>query len=302
MPTRIRIGTTVQTTSISVLWLVFDGTGLRAGVEAHHAPESSASTNRTMSVTTIRSPLLKRWIISMIGEAAGWSVISQGWGCAARPMPARADAARTRRPRHQCPRPRKCLLQASLLNPAGAIRAGDRPGAEPREPAASHIPAMPPPSRPRHKPQAEFGRNGGSWYPMRQIALAAAPILAGIQRIFPEAALVQDARRVIRRGRTGLWRGFPAGAGLRDEAEMHNDLDERRRYDRRIGSPATTRPTTDAGNTPAPRTSTTPTLKTRTPPMRRTAGPLRRSRARSLPRSSRSTRTSRRAGAAWSRS
>ena len=49
---------------------------------------------------------------------------------------------------------------------------------------------------------------------MRQIALAVALIQAGIQRIFPEAGLVQDARWVIRRDRTGLWRGFPVLAGL----------------------------------------------------------------------------------------
>ena len=52
---------------------------------------------------------------------------------------------------------------------------------------------------------------------MRQIALPAALIRAGIRRIFPEAGLVQDARDVIRRGRTGLWREFPARAGREEK-------------------------------------------------------------------------------------
>ena len=59
MPTRIRIGRTVQTTSTSVLWLVFDGTGLRRALKRTITTTSSARTNSTISVMTISSAVVE---------------------------------------------------------------------------------------------------------------------------------------------------------------------------------------------------------------------------------------------------
>ena len=72
MPRRMKIGTTVQITSIRVLWLVFDGTGFERALKRTMMMTRRTSTKTTISPMTISRPLLKRWIISMIGDAAGW--------------------------------------------------------------------------------------------------------------------------------------------------------------------------------------------------------------------------------------
>ena len=95
MPTRIRIGATVQTTSISVLWLVFDGTGLRRALKRTITMTSSARTKSMIASTTISSPSLKLWIIPMIGEPAGCRLISHGCGWVASAGPAMPQQGQT---------------------------------------------------------------------------------------------------------------------------------------------------------------------------------------------------------------
>lgn len=88
MPTRISTGTNVQTTSISVLWVVRDGTGLALALNFTTTVTSSASTN---SVITMMSTDRKSWnqtILSITGEPEAWRCHSHGSGC-----PSSANAA-----------------------------------------------------------------------------------------------------------------------------------------------------------------------------------------------------------------
>ena len=56
MPSRMITGTTVQTTSISVLCAVRDGLGLRFSLKRKITTSSSASTKSVMIVMTMRTP------------------------------------------------------------------------------------------------------------------------------------------------------------------------------------------------------------------------------------------------------
>ena len=57
MPTRIRTGISVQATSIVVLWVVRDGTGLARALNLTTTMTSSASTNSEIAVMITTSPL-----------------------------------------------------------------------------------------------------------------------------------------------------------------------------------------------------------------------------------------------------
>ena len=57
MPSRISAGTTVQITSISVLWLVFEGTGLERLLYLRMTQTNRASTNRLMMTMIQTSPM-----------------------------------------------------------------------------------------------------------------------------------------------------------------------------------------------------------------------------------------------------
>ena len=91
MATRISTGISVQATSISVLWVVLEGTGLALALNFTTTMTNSASTNRVISVMSTSSKLWKLMMLSITGEAAGCSVISHGWGCAPKAAPLAAS-------------------------------------------------------------------------------------------------------------------------------------------------------------------------------------------------------------------
>src|SRR3954468_25091938 len=88
IPTRISTGTSVHATSISVLWVVRDGTGLALALNFTTTVTSSASTNSVMTVMIQSSMLWNQAMLSITGVAAPCSVYSQGAGC-----PSSANAA-----------------------------------------------------------------------------------------------------------------------------------------------------------------------------------------------------------------
>ena len=58
MPTRIRTGIIVHATSIMVLWVVFDGTGLARALNLTTTVTSSASTNSVITVMIDQKPIV----------------------------------------------------------------------------------------------------------------------------------------------------------------------------------------------------------------------------------------------------
>src|SRR5205823_13697277 len=81
MPTRINTGISVQATSISVLWVVREGTGLAFALNFTTTATSSASTNSVMTVMIQSSMLWNQEMLSITGEAASCNVYSHGAGC-----------------------------------------------------------------------------------------------------------------------------------------------------------------------------------------------------------------------------
>src|SRR4051812_12345844 len=79
--TRISTGISVQATSISVLWVVLEGTGLALALNFTITMISSASTNNVMMVISASRRLWKLMMFSITGEAASCSVYSHGFGC-----------------------------------------------------------------------------------------------------------------------------------------------------------------------------------------------------------------------------
>ena len=105
MPTRISTGISVQATSISVLWVVLEGTGLALALNFTTTMTSSASTNSVMTVISTNRKLWNQVMFSITGEAASCSVYSHGAGCpnsanavppAASAMPATANPSNRR--------------------------------------------------------------------------------------------------------------------------------------------------------------------------------------------------------------
>ena len=91
MATRISTGISVQATSISVLWVVLEGTGLALALNFTTTMTKSASTNRVISVMITSSRLWKLMMFSITGVAASCSVISHGLGCAPKAAPPAAS-------------------------------------------------------------------------------------------------------------------------------------------------------------------------------------------------------------------
>ena len=84
MKTRMRTGTTVQTTSITVLWVVFDGIGLRFSLKRHdHVEQQPQDEGGDHGDDHQQDRCGNASISSMTGEAAGWKPICQGSGFAA---------------------------------------------------------------------------------------------------------------------------------------------------------------------------------------------------------------------------
>ena len=92
MPTRISTGISVQATSISVLCVVLEGTGLALALNFITTTTRSASTNSVISVISTNRKLWNQTMFSITGEAAGCSVISHGCGCAAKAVPPETSA------------------------------------------------------------------------------------------------------------------------------------------------------------------------------------------------------------------
>src|SRR5215211_1239054 len=80
MPTRISTGISVQATSIRVLWVVLEGTGLALALNFTTTMTNSASTNSVITVIITSSKLWKLVMFSITGVAASCSVISHGLG------------------------------------------------------------------------------------------------------------------------------------------------------------------------------------------------------------------------------
>src|SRR5215208_802468 len=78
--TRISTGISVQATSISVLWVVLEGTGLALALNFTTTMTKSASTNRVITVMITSSKLWKLVMFSITGVAASCSVYSHGLG------------------------------------------------------------------------------------------------------------------------------------------------------------------------------------------------------------------------------
>src|ERR1700704_4364193 len=74
---RISTGSTVHATSISVLWVVFDGTGLALALNLTITMISSASTNKVMTVVITTRKLWNRWMSSITGDAESWRLMFQ---------------------------------------------------------------------------------------------------------------------------------------------------------------------------------------------------------------------------------
>src|SRR3981081_3340035 len=80
MPTRISTGMMVQATSISVLCVVLEGTGLALALNLTATIASRASTNRGMTVISQNRKLWNQVMLSITGLADSCSVISHGLG------------------------------------------------------------------------------------------------------------------------------------------------------------------------------------------------------------------------------
>src|SRR5712672_1364369 len=80
IPTRISTGMMVQATSISVLCVVLEGTGLALALNFTATIASSASTNSVMMVMSQNRKLWNQMMFSITGVAASCSVYSQGAG------------------------------------------------------------------------------------------------------------------------------------------------------------------------------------------------------------------------------
>src|SRR3954447_17390271 len=80
IPTRINTGISVQATSIRVLWVVLDGTGLALALNFTTTMTSSTRTNRVIIVMIHTSRVWKLMMFSITGVAASCSVISHGLG------------------------------------------------------------------------------------------------------------------------------------------------------------------------------------------------------------------------------
>lgn len=76
------IGTTVQITSMAVLWVVlFEGVGFDLALKRTMTMTRSVSTSRVMSTAVhSRMPLWNEWIESMIVVTDGWRPIWPGTG------------------------------------------------------------------------------------------------------------------------------------------------------------------------------------------------------------------------------
>src|ERR1700690_3465128 len=80
MATRISTGIRVQATSISVLWVVLDGTGLALALNFTAMIASSASTNSVISVIVTSSQLWNEVMSSITCVADPCRLNSQGAG------------------------------------------------------------------------------------------------------------------------------------------------------------------------------------------------------------------------------
>src|SRR5918995_3986006 len=78
--TRISTGIRVQATSISVLWVVLEGTGLALALNLTTTMTSSTSTNSVMRVMIQTSQVWNEVIVSITGEADSCRVHSHGAG------------------------------------------------------------------------------------------------------------------------------------------------------------------------------------------------------------------------------
>src|SRR6202012_5333793 len=74
--TRISTGISVQATSIRVLWVVLEGTGLALALNFTTTMISSASTNNVMTVISTSRKLWNQVMFSITGDAASCSLNS----------------------------------------------------------------------------------------------------------------------------------------------------------------------------------------------------------------------------------
>src|SRR3954447_19767383 len=81
MPTRISTGISVHATSIRVLWVVLDGTGLALALNLTTTTTRSASTNSVIRVISTNRKLWNQVMLSITGEADSCNVHSHGAGC-----------------------------------------------------------------------------------------------------------------------------------------------------------------------------------------------------------------------------
>src|SRR3954466_11101273 len=79
--TRISTGTRVQATSIRVLWVVLEGTGLALALNFTTTTMSNARTNSVMTVMSQNRKLWNQVMLSITGVADSCSVNSHGAGC-----------------------------------------------------------------------------------------------------------------------------------------------------------------------------------------------------------------------------
>src|SRR5580700_1543766 len=78
--TRISTGMSVQATSIRVLWVVLEGTGLALALNLTTMMTRSASTNSVITVIRTNRKLWNQVMLSMTGEADSCSLYSHGAG------------------------------------------------------------------------------------------------------------------------------------------------------------------------------------------------------------------------------
>src|SRR5438309_769520 len=78
--TRINTGISVHATSIRVLWVVFEGTGLALALNLTTTMTSSASTNSVITVITTRRPVWNAVMKSITSVADSCSLYSHGAG------------------------------------------------------------------------------------------------------------------------------------------------------------------------------------------------------------------------------
>src|ERR1700681_2580187 len=81
MATRISTGIRVQATSIRVLWVVLEGTGLDLALNFTTTMTSSARTNSAMTVMSTDRKLWNQMMLSITGEADSCRLYSHGAGC-----------------------------------------------------------------------------------------------------------------------------------------------------------------------------------------------------------------------------